>query len=409
MIILIGESGSGKSTVERQMCEKYGFERALSCTTRAMREGEADGIDYNFVSVDEFMRMKENNELLESVEFNGNYYGLHKNNVRNDVIAVVEPSGMRQLKALDDIDAISIYLRSPEELREKRMLARGDKPEDVQKRIENDREHFKGLVDMVDCIVDISEDDDIDTVVGKVLAVLKNVGISGQTETGGVEQDEKAILDTLFDSDNQKGITKLKKLTHKNSKLNILLTALACTLVFALAFVLTIKHDTSSVLEYSLTQDFAQPSGLVYPQEPSDIEERTKVDFEIRDTETGGIPARGYKLEPGFYYFECDNGATIFLKSKKEPSQWDYAYQIIGNVAIKIVDPETLLIEELPDKVIELTEPAIIQTTGETHIISSTDKVRLESKLTIYFPERSITTEEELERADEERGDLTRK
>lgn len=57
MIILTGKSGSGKTTVAREL-EKHGFKRAVTCTTRPRRTGEEDGVDYHFLSSKQFEKLE---------------------------------------------------------------------------------------------------------------------------------------------------------------------------------------------------------------------------------------------------------------------------------------------------------------------------------------------------------------
>ena len=76
LIVLSGPSGVGKSTViSKLLSERKDIYFSVSFTTRKPREGEVDGVNYNFVSREEFERMIEDGELLEYAEYVGNYYG----------------------------------------------------------------------------------------------------------------------------------------------------------------------------------------------------------------------------------------------------------------------------------------------------------------------------------------------
>ncbi len=78
LVILSGPSGSGKTSVAREVCERLGKDKtyfSISSTTRPPREGEKDGVDYFFLSKDEFLEDIENQEFLEWAEVHGNYYG----------------------------------------------------------------------------------------------------------------------------------------------------------------------------------------------------------------------------------------------------------------------------------------------------------------------------------------------
>ena len=65
MIILVGESASGKSTIEKILSEKYGYIKTVSYTTRPPRENEVDGVDYNFISANEYTEKFNNNFFVE--------------------------------------------------------------------------------------------------------------------------------------------------------------------------------------------------------------------------------------------------------------------------------------------------------------------------------------------------------
>ena len=77
LIVLSGPSGVGKGTIRKAMFEKenHNFSYSISMTTRKPREGEVDGVDYYFVSKEEFIKRIEEGKFLEHAEFVGNYYG----------------------------------------------------------------------------------------------------------------------------------------------------------------------------------------------------------------------------------------------------------------------------------------------------------------------------------------------
>ena len=102
IITLTGPTASGKSTLERMLVER-GFAKVISVTTRAPREGEVNGVDYFFVSHEEFEELKANKQLVESVEYQGNFYAVTKGEILRafaqgkPVVVVVEPSGALQI------------------------------------------------------------------------------------------------------------------------------------------------------------------------------------------------------------------------------------------------------------------------------------------------------------------------
>lgn len=138
MIILVGASASGKTEIAKYLASAYGITKAITHTTRNMREGEVNGVDYFFVSKNEFLQLEANHELVESTFYNGNLYGCSKGQVADDKCIVVDPAGLEHFLALGQ-RVVAFYLDADEELRYARMLSRGDNPLDAEKRLENDR------------------------------------------------------------------------------------------------------------------------------------------------------------------------------------------------------------------------------------------------------------------------------
>lgn len=154
MLVLLGESGSGKSAVERGMVSR-GYKRAISHTTRSPRDNEVEGIDYFFVSEGELDKLWADGLLGERIYYMGNTYALHVDQIKNDGVAVVIPEGLRQLRERGDLDILSVYLYVSEEERYKRMLGRGDREEDILKRLKNDRDNFSGVREVCDLVLDV--------------------------------------------------------------------------------------------------------------------------------------------------------------------------------------------------------------------------------------------------------------
>lgn len=174
MIILVGESGSGKSTIETLLQEILGFNKVISYTTRPLREGEVNGVNYHYVSVHEFAKLVCSDFFAETVEYRGNYYGMAKKDCKDDVVVVVEPNGLRQIKKIKGLNLITIYLEVPEKVRAVRMLERGDSFESVVERIYGDRELFKDIE--CECGYVVNAEGDLLSTFKEVCSILRELG-----------------------------------------------------------------------------------------------------------------------------------------------------------------------------------------------------------------------------------------
>ncbi|RYG70920.1 guanylate kinase [bacterium] len=121
VLIISGPSGVGKDTVWKaaQPCLPS-FQRAITCTTRERRPGEVEGVNYYFVSKDEFERMIHEDELLEyALVHQEHFYGVPQKSVLNrinngeDVVCVIDVQGARRIRSLFPT-AVLIFIKPPE-------------------------------------------------------------------------------------------------------------------------------------------------------------------------------------------------------------------------------------------------------------------------------------------------------
>lgn len=120
LFVLSAPSGTGKTTLAKKLLEidKH-IHRSVSVTTRKPRQGEVEGVDYYFVSHDEFKSMVHKGDLLEYAEVFGNFYGTPKAKVDEflnsgeDIVFDIELQGHRQLVSTARQDVASVFILPP--------------------------------------------------------------------------------------------------------------------------------------------------------------------------------------------------------------------------------------------------------------------------------------------------------
>ena len=153
MLILVGPSASGKTEIANILISNYKMKKVVTYTTRPIRINEVAGVSYNFVTVDEFLKLKENNEFVETTFYNNNYYGTRKKDISAEKIVVLDLNGLKAFQEKMPNAIFAIYLDTAEETRILRMALRGDNREQIEKRIINDRYFFDKEKINVDYII----------------------------------------------------------------------------------------------------------------------------------------------------------------------------------------------------------------------------------------------------------------
>lgn len=158
MILLVGASASGKTEIAKCLFSRYGIRKAITHTTRPIRPSEKNDVDYHFVSIDEFLALKEKGALVESTFYNGNYYGCSKAETGDDKCIILDPSGIASFEALGNPNIITFFLRTSRDTREKRMRMRGDEEESIRRRLEGDETTFdEKRLPRIDFVIDCDE------------------------------------------------------------------------------------------------------------------------------------------------------------------------------------------------------------------------------------------------------------
>ena len=177
LVVLSGPAGSGKDTVISELFKSdFDITKSVSMTTRKPRDGETDGIDYMFVSEEDFLDAVENGELLEYARYGVNYYGTPKGPVDkwledgHIVILKIDVEGAGNIRKIYP-DTVSIFIMPPSmQIIEKRLRDRGSEDEeDVLRRLKiafNEIERCRNEYDYVVINDDLQDAvDDIKTII----------------------------------------------------------------------------------------------------------------------------------------------------------------------------------------------------------------------------------------------------
>lgn len=152
MLILVGGSGSGKDTVLKELSKNGVFEKLVTTTTREPRDGEIDGINYHFLTKEQFEEKIEKNEFIEYVNYNGNYYGSSLKSFENNKsqkvpVVILEPKGAKAYKELlknTKWKAKTVFMNESEETCIERVLSRAANEKEKEERVNKIKTEEKG-------------------------------------------------------------------------------------------------------------------------------------------------------------------------------------------------------------------------------------------------------------------------
>jgi len=186
LFIVSAPSGAGKTSLVAGLLKlNKRIDLSISFTTRAPRPGETNGIDYHFASREQFSRMSQHNDFLESAEVYGNCYGTSRSWIiqemqkGRDILLEIDWQGAQQVRA-EFPDCIGIFILPPSlEALEKRLHGRKqDEPEVISKRLQAAREDISHVSEFDYVIIN----DQLDVALQQLNAVVSAASLSAKLQ-----------------------------------------------------------------------------------------------------------------------------------------------------------------------------------------------------------------------------------
>jgi guanylate kinase len=198
LFVFAAPSGAGKTTLVHAVVTKHPELRfSISYTTRKPRRNEADGVDYLFVTKDEFMRLRDAGEMLEFAEVFDNYYATSRRQVEKhladnrNVVLEIDWQGARQVReSMPECVTIFILPPSVEELERRLRDRRTDSPEVIERRLRDalsDMSHW----DEFDHVI---INDDLNRAISDLEDVLAGAGESSSTSNEALQRAVARII-----------------------------------------------------------------------------------------------------------------------------------------------------------------------------------------------------------------------
>lgn len=176
LFVVSGPSGSGKSTITKIVRDKLNIPLSISATSRKSRKGEIDGVDYYFLTEEEFKKKIENNEFFEYANVHGNYYGTllseidkKLENGRNVILEIDVQGAIISKSKYQDITLVFCKTENLDELKNRLLGRNTDSSEVIEKRLQNAKKEldYEKFYDYV--IIN----KDLDDSVNKLIKIIK--------------------------------------------------------------------------------------------------------------------------------------------------------------------------------------------------------------------------------------------
>lgn len=176
LLVLSSPSGGGKTSIAKNLLQgRDDLGYSVSATTRPMRDGERDGVDYHFITRDEFLRRREADEFLETATYGGQLYGTLRSEIERifargrHAVLDIEIEGARQIRQSFP-NSLHLFVLPPSaEVLVGRLTGRNtEAPEAVRQRITRAAEELEAVAEYDYAIIN----DDLVVAVAQVAAIL---------------------------------------------------------------------------------------------------------------------------------------------------------------------------------------------------------------------------------------------
>lgn len=179
LLVLSSPSGGGKSTISKRLLDKFiNLKFSISATTRKIREGETNGIQYYFIEINEFLSKINNNEFVEYEKIFDNYYGTLKSEIEKQIndnfclIFDIDVKGALNLKKIYPNDSLLIFIAPPSlEVLEQRLRNRQTESEEQLKTRLNRAEMELSYSNDFDFVV---INDNLEQAINNTIEIIKN-------------------------------------------------------------------------------------------------------------------------------------------------------------------------------------------------------------------------------------------
>ena len=199
LTVVSGFSGAGKGTLMKGLLARYdNYALSVSMTTRAMRPGETEGVEYFFVTKEEFEKSIEEGKLIEHAQYVGNYYGTPRDYVfeqldaGKDVLLEIEIQGALQIKERFPQALLLFVTTKDAQTLVNRLKGRGTEDEEtINKRLKRAAEESEGIEEYEYLIVN----DDLDTCIEDMHDIIQKAKLKADRNIEFIEKIRKELKD----------------------------------------------------------------------------------------------------------------------------------------------------------------------------------------------------------------------